>query len=164
MMTTIRPAAVADAAQIAAIYNHYISQTIVSFEEEPVSAGEIARRLQQIQSGSMPYLVAEDAGRVVGYAYASKWRERSAYRFTAESTVYLAHEVTGRGIGSQLYAQLFPLLEAQRMHVVVGCIALPNPASVALHEKFQMRKVAHLERVGFKLDRWVDVGYWQRTL
>ena len=78
--------------------------------------------------------------------------------------MYLDHQVTGRGIGTQLYAQLFPQLEAQRIHAVVGCIALPNHASVALHEKFQMRKVAHFEQVGFKLDRWVDVGYWQRTL
>jgi phosphinothricin acetyltransferase len=161
---TIRAAAPADAAAIAAVYNHYIAQTVVTFEEELVSPAEIARRIEDVRSASLPWLVAEQAGRLAGYAYATKWRPRSAYRFSAEVTVYLAPADAGRGIGSKLYAELFPMLRARGIHAVMGGIALPNEASVALHEKFGMRKVAHFSEVGFKLDRWVDVGYWQCTL
>jgi phosphinothricin acetyltransferase len=161
---TIRAATAADAAGIAAIYNHYVMQTVVTFEEESVSAADIAGRIEGVSSVSLPWLVAEEAGRVVGYAYATKWHLRAAYRFSAEVTVYLAPTDTGRRIGSNLYAQLFPILEARGVHAVMGGIALPNQVSVALHEKFGMRKVAHFEAVGFKFDRWIDVGYWQRTL
>ena len=162
--TTIREATPRDAEGIAAIYNHYVTQTVVTFEVEPVSAADIAGRIEDVRSASLPWLVAEEAGCVVGYAYATKWMTRSAYRFSAEVTVYLASTDAGRGIGSNLYARLFPILQARGIHAVMGGIAMPNEASVALHEKFGMRKVAHFQEVGFKLDRWVDVGYWQRTL
>jgi L-amino acid N-acyltransferase YncA len=160
---TIRAAAPADADAITAIYNHYVTETVVTFEEELVSAAEMARRMEEIRSESLPWLVAEDGGRAVGYAYATKWRARSGYRFSAEITVYVAPEHTGRSIGSSLYAQLFPILQARGIHAVMGGIALPNDASIALHEKFGLQKVAHFLEVGFKLGRWVDVGYWQRT-
>ena len=161
---TIRAAAPADAPGIANIYNHYIAETIVTFEEELVSAAEIARRIEDVRSASLPWLVAEQAGRIAGYAYATRWRDRPGYRWSAEVTVYLAPAEAGRGIGSALYAALFPILQARGIHAVMGGIALPNEASVALHEKFGMLKVAHFNEAGFKLDRWVDVGYWQRTL
>ena len=161
--TTIREAAASDAAAIAGIYNHYITETVVTFEEEPVSVAEIAGRIEEVRSASLPWLVAEVDGHVVGYAYARPWHARSAYRFSAEITVYLAAAHTGRGIGSKLYGELFPILQARRTHAVMGGIALPNEASVALHEKFGLRKVAQFEEVGFKFDRWIDVGYWQRT-
>ncbi len=160
---TIRPAERADAARIAEIYNHYVAQTVVTFEEEAVAAGEMARRVEEVQGASLPWLVAEDDGRVVGYAYAAKWRPRSAYRFSVEVTVYLGPDDGGRGIGSGLYGEVFPVLQRQGLHAVMAVIALPNEASVALHEKFGMRKVGHLHEVGFKFDRWIDVGYWQRT-
>lgn len=137
---------------------------MVTFEEELVSAAEIARRIEEVRSVSLPWLVAEQAGRVLGYACATRWRARSAYRFSAEVTVYLAPPDAGRGIGSNLYAELFPILQARGIHTVIGGIALPTEASVALHEKFGMRKVAHFQDVGFKLDQWADVGYWQCTL
>lgn len=161
--TTIREATVSDLAVIADIYNHYITDTVVTFEEEPVSAAEIARRIEEVRSASLPWLVAEVGSQVVGYAYARPWHARSAYRFSAEITVYLAPSHTGRGIGSKLYGELFPVLQARRIHAVMGGIALPNEASVALHEKFGLRRVAQFEEVGFKFDRWIDVGYWQRT-
>lgn len=162
--TTIREAAASDASAIAVIYNHYVAETVVTFEEEPVPVAEIVRRIEEVQSASLPWLVAELEGDVVGYAYARPWHARSAYRFSAEITVYLAPARTGRGIGSNLYGELFPILRARRVHAVMGGIALPNEASVALHEKFGLRKVAQFEEVGFKFDRWIDVGYWQRTL
>jgi L-amino acid N-acyltransferase YncA len=160
----IRQATEADTPALAAIYNHYIAHTIVTFEETPVAAGEMARRLADVQAGAFPWLVALDGPRLLGYAYATPWRPRSAYRFSAEVTVYLESGATGRGVGSALYGALFPMLEARGIHVVMGGISLPNDASVALHEKFGMRKVAHFAEVGFKFNHWVDVGYWQRTL
>ncbi|MGH9200362.1 MAG: arsinothricin resistance N-acetyltransferase ArsN1 family B [Vicinamibacterales bacterium] len=152
-----------DAAVIADIYNYYVTDTIVTFEEEPVAAAEIARRIEEVQSASLPWLVAAQRDQVVGYAYATPWRTRFGYRFSAEITVYVDREHGGRGIGSQLYGQLFPMLEARSIHAVMAGIALPNEASVALHEKFGLRKVAHFGEVGIKFNRWIDVGYWQRT-
>jgi phosphinothricin acetyltransferase len=161
--TTIREAAASDAADVADVYNHYVTETVVTFEEEPVSVAEMARRIEEVRSESLPWLVAEADSHVVGYAYARPWNPRTAYRFSAEITVYLAAVHAGRGIGSKLYGELFPILQARRIHAVMGGIALPNEASVALHEKFGLRKVALFEEVGFKFDRWIDVGYWQRT-
>jgi L-amino acid N-acyltransferase YncA len=162
--STIRAATLADAEAIAAIYNHYITKTVVTFEEEPVLSSEIAQRMNTIWSASLPWLVAEVGGEVAGYAYASKWNGRCAYKFSAEITVYLAPAQQRRGLGSRLYGQLFPLLRERGMHAVIGGIALPNDASVALHEKCGLEKAAHFKEVGFKFDRWIDVGYWQRTL
>jgi len=117
-----------------------------------------------VQAVSLSWFVAERAGEVVGYSYATSWRPRAAYRHSAETTVYLAPGEAGRGIGSALYQYLISALSDQQIHAIIGGIALPNPASVALHEKFGFHKVAHFEQVGFKLGRWVDVGYWQRIL
>mgnify|MGYP001812776637 CR=1 FL=1 len=160
----IRPAIAADAAAIAGIYNHYIAHTVVTFEEDPVSGGEIAARIGETGEAGLPWLVAEEGGAVVGYAYASKWKGRCAYRYSVEVTVYLAPGSDGRGLGTSLYRELFDRLRQCGMHTAMGGISLPNPASVALHEKFGMEKVAHFREVGFKFDRWVDVGYWQGTL
>lgn len=160
----IREVAPSDAGGIAEIYNHYVAETVVTFEEEPVAAQEIARRIEEVRSASLPWLVAEEDRRVIGYAYATRWRTRTGYRFSVEVTVYLAPDSGGRGVGSKLYGRLFPLLQERGVHAVMGGIALPNDASVALHEKFGMQKVAHFQEVGFKLGRWIDVGYWQRTL
>jgi L-amino acid N-acyltransferase YncA len=160
----VRTAEARDAAEIAEIYNHYVTSSVVTFEEEPVSAEEMARRIAEVRAASLPWLVAGEGSRITGYAYAAPWKSRSAYRFSVEVTVYAAAGSAGRGIGSLLYGQLLPILEARNMHAAIGGIALPNEASVALHEKFGFRKVAHFPEVGFKLHRWVDVGYWQRTL
>jgi L-amino acid N-acyltransferase YncA len=160
----IRPALPADAEAITAIYNHYISETMVTFEEEPLPVEVIARRMAEVTTAGLPWLVAELENRVVGYAYAARWSSRAGYRFSVEVTVYLAPEQGGRGIGSQLYTELFAILKAGGIRSVIGGIALPNPASVALHEKFGLKKVAHFEEVGIKFNRWTDVGYWQGTL
>jgi len=161
---TIRAATLADAEAVAGIYNHYIANTVVTFEEEALPPSEIAKRIETVWSASLPWLVAEMDGQVAGYAYAGKWHGRSAYRFSTEITVYLAPDQTGRGLGSKLYDQLFPILRDRGIHAVLGGIALPNEASVALHEKFGLERVAVFKEVGFKFGRWIDVGYWQRTL
>ncbi|MEQ9004155.1 MAG: N-acetyltransferase family protein [Pseudomonadales bacterium] len=160
----LRPATAADAEALARIYNPYILDTIITFEETAITAAEMARRVAEVDGYGLPWLVAEHAGAVVGYAYATRWRTRHAYRFAVESTVYLGPEAIGRGIGTQLYEALFEALRQRGTHAVIGGIALPNDASVGLHEKLGMRKVAHFPEVGFKFGRWIDVGYWQRNL
>jgi phosphinothricin acetyltransferase len=161
---SLRTATAADSDAIAAIYNHYVAHTVVTFEEEPVSANEMRRRMDDVFASSLPWLVAESDGRIGGYAYATKWKARSAYRFSVEITVYLADGLGKQGLGSRLYEELFRRLKGQGIHAVIGGIALPNFASVALHEKFGMRKVAHFEQVGFKFGKWVDVAYWEKIL
>jgi phosphinothricin acetyltransferase len=159
----IRPALPTDAPAIAAIYNHYVDRTPVTFEEAPVAAAEMANRMTEVLA-MLPWLVFERDGRVVGYAYASRWRTRSAYRFAVESTIYLEAASTGMGIGAQLYGRLLAELQERSIHTVIGGITLPNAASVALHESLGFKKVAHFEQVGWKFERWLDVGYWQRIL
>lgn len=163
-MTSIRPALPADAETIAGLYNHYVLHTVVTFEEAAIDGTEIAARMREVAAAGLPWLVAEDEGAVVGFAYAGKWKGRCAYRYSVESTVYLHPAAAGRGLGSRLYEALFAALRAKGIHAVIGGIALPNAESVALHEKFGMRKVAHFEQVGFKFGRWVDVAYWQVLL
>lgn len=157
----IRPATPADCNAIAGIYDYYVGQTVVTFEESSVSGGEIAHRMERVRGLGLPYLVIEQDEEVRGYAYAGRWHERSAYRFTAETTIYLDSHQVGRGLGTLLYATLLEQLRESGLHSAIGSIALPNPASVALHEKLGFRQVAHHCEVGFKQDRWVDVGHWQ---
>jgi L-amino acid N-acyltransferase YncA len=160
----IRDARVDDAEAIASIYNHYVLTTSISFEETEVAAIDMAGRVADVQAGGLPWLVAEIDGVIAGYAYASKWRVRHAYRFSAETSVYLAHEAAGKGIGGALYRVLLERLRAGGYHLAIGGIALPNAASVALHEKMGFEKVAHFGEVGFKFGQWTDVGYWQLKL
>jgi len=159
----IRNATTDDAPAIARIYNHYIHNAITTFEVQSVSVEEMQKRIIDIGS-SLPWLVSIDKGNVIGYAYASKWKSRCAYLFSAESTVYLAPDVAGRGIGSQLYKELLDNLRLRSMHSVIGGIALPNQASIALHEKSGFEKVAHFKEVGRKFNQWIDVGYWELIL
>jgi L-amino acid N-acyltransferase YncA len=160
----IRSVSVADADAIARIYNHYVAHTIVTFEESPVAVEEMSRRIGLTLAASCPWFVADEGGSVQGYAYAAPWKSRVGYRFTMESTVYLDPAATGRGLGALLYEPIFDAIRARGAHAVVGGIALPNDASVRLHERFGMTKVAHFPEVGFKFGSWIDVGYWQRTL
>lgn len=155
----------ADARPIADIYNHYISSSFATFEEKPVSEQAMRERFAGIAAQDLPWLVAEnDSDDLVGYAYATGWRARSAYRHSVEITVYVAHTELSCGWGRRLYDALFRRLEILPVHCVIAGITLPNPASVSLHEHFGMKKVAHFEQVGRKFGQWVDVGYWQRLL
>jgi phosphinothricin acetyltransferase len=161
---TIRAATAADAAALARIYNYYITDTVVTFEESPVSTEDMAARLAETATLNLPWLVAQKSAAVQGYAYASRWKGRCAYRHSVEVTVYVDHEAVGQGLGTQLYTGLFAELGRGPCHVAIGGITLPNEASVALHEKFGMHKVAHFSEVGHKFGRWLDVGYWQLVL
>ena len=159
----IRSAKPADCEKLAEIYNHYIRHSIATFEEQELAAGDMRARMQRVADLGYPWLVAEQGGTICAYAYANRWRERSAYRFSVESTVYVAPDASGGGWGTRLYSALFEQLRELGVHAVIGGITLPNPASVALHEKMGMRKVAEFPEVGFKQGQWLDVGYWQLT-
>jgi phosphinothricin acetyltransferase len=161
--TTIRSAEAEDGADLARIYNHYIATTVVTFEEAAVCAADMTARVAEISAAKLPWLVAQSPAGVNGFAYASRWKGRCAYRYSVESTVYLEPAAVGRGLGMALYSTLLARLQELGCHAVIGGIALPNQASIALHEKLGMRKVAHFAEVGFKFGRWVDVGYWQRV-
>jgi L-amino acid N-acyltransferase YncA len=160
----IRAATPADAEALVRIYNHYVRETVVTFEEEPVSVADMAGRIAEVASASLPWLLAEREGEVVGYARATKWKPRSAYRHSVETTIYLSARHVGAGVGTLLYQRLLADLKSHGLHLAIGGVALPNAASVALHEKLGFRKVAHFNEVGFKFGRWIDVAYWQLAL
>lgn len=159
----VRKALPTDAARIAAIYNYYIRNTVVTFEENEVSESTMAARIHSI-SGNYPYLVVLKDNELIGFAYATAWKERSAYRYSVETTIYLGHKQTGGGAGSILYAALLDALKKTSAHSIVGGIALPNEASIRLHEKFGFKKIAQFEQIGCKFEQWIDVGYWEKIL
>ena len=159
----VRHVAISDAASICSIYNNYVLGSTATFETESVSESDMGNRIRTTTE-KYPWLVFENEGEVVGYAYATAWRQRAAYFNSVESTVYLREGFTGKGIGKQLYSELFHLLKRKNIHVVIGGIALPNDTSIFLHEKLGFKKVAHFKEVGLKFGKWVDVGYWQKLL
>ncbi len=159
---TLRHVTPADAAALCAIYNPYVRDTVITFEQSPVTTADMAARIRDY-TALYPWLVAEIDATVVAYAYATRWRTRAAYDQTLESTIYVDKAHIGHGIAKPLYRQLLNELKACGVHAVVGCVALPNDASVAIHEKCGFVKVAHFPEVGRKFERWVDVGFWQTT-
>jgi L-amino acid N-acyltransferase YncA len=159
----LRPCRDSDAPALCGIYNYFVAETVVTFEVEPISARDMAKRVREV-TATLPWLVWEEHGRVTGYAYAAPWHQRCAYRLSVESTIYLADGASGRGIGTRLYRALLDELTARGMHCVVAGIALPNGPSVALHEKLGFSKIGHFREVGRKFERWIDVGYWQLLL
>ena len=159
----VREVKESDAETLCRIYNNYITGTTITFEETPLHADEMVSRIKNITQ-NYPWLVYEENGKVIGYTYASKWKERSAYRYSVETGTYLDSSYVGKGIGTILKTELLKALKEKSIHSVVCGIALPNPASIALCEKFGFEKVAHLKEVGYKLGKWVDVGYWELIL
>lgn len=159
----IRPAITSDAIAIAKIYNYYISHSLATFEEIEINAEEMASRILSV-SQKLPWLIYEESNEILGYAYATLWKPRSAYRNTVESTVYVKPNAFKKGIGKLLYNELINRLKALEHHAVLAGITLPNEASVALHEKLGFVKVGQLKEVGNKFGKWVDVGYWELLL
>jgi len=159
----IRPCTAADTRRICDIYNHYIRETVITFEESPIDEAEMARRIESVVP-QLPWLVFETDGAIAGYAYAAPWKARAAYRHSVESSIYLAPPFIGQGLGLKLYAALIDELRRRGLHCVIGGAALPNPGSVALHEKLGFTKVAEFSQVGFKFGRWIDVAYWELLL
>lgn len=159
-MDLIRRATLADASAVTAIYNWYVANTAVTFEEVPISDEAMSARMDEVLAAH-DWLVFERDGVVRGYAYATNFHKRAAYRWTTESTVYLQPGHERRGLGKALYRELIQRTFARGRRHLIGVISLPNAASVALHEALGFTKVAHYLRVGFKLGRWIDVGAWQ---
>ncbi|WP_147693138.1 arsinothricin resistance N-acetyltransferase ArsN1 family B [Vogesella mureinivorans] len=160
----IREATPDDAAAICAIYNPYIEYTTISFEEKPVAVSDMAERIASTQAQGLPWLVAEASGDMLGYAYATRWRARPAYRHAVESSIYMRQATVGQGVGKLLYRELIRRLAMLGLHTVIGGVAQPNPASDGLHRALGFRQVAHFEQVGRKFGRWLDVAYWQLPL
>jgi phosphinothricin acetyltransferase len=160
----IRPATASDAAAISAIYDHYVRTTSHNFEYETPDAAEIARRMEDVRTAGLPYLVALVKGNIVGYAYATQWRPRPAYRFAVEDSLYVDKEWAGRGIGRQLLTALIEGCRKAGIKQMVAGIGGDNPASVALHTGLGFKHIGVLRNVGYKFERWLDLTLMQRTL
>ncbi len=158
----IRKITVSDASAICDIYNHYVANSIISFEEQEVSETEMQGRIEALTQ-NYPWFVYEDKGKVVGYAYANLWKTRCAYRNTLESTIY-TQDTAPKGTGTKLYNAIFDSLDTTKFHSLIAVIALPNPASVNFHEKMGFEKAGHFKEVGYKMNKHIDVGYWQKML
>jgi phosphinothricin acetyltransferase len=156
----IRYVDLGDAEAICNIYNHYVRNTVITFAETPATVEEMKSKISPLMKENN-WIVYEIDGRVVGYAYAADWREKSAYRYTVETTVYVDKDYRDRRIGTKLYTHLIELLKDKGIHRIIGVISLPNDGSVAMHEKLGFEKVAHFKEVGFKHEKWIDIGCWQ---
>lgn len=160
----IRPVKATDVHALVEIYNHYIKHSTATFEEEAVSEEIFLARINKVEHVGLPWLVCERDGVVVGYAYAGRWNERSAYRFTVESSIYVAHNMAGKGVATALYSALLTSLKSLGIKHVLGVVTLPNPASCALHQRFGFKQVGEFASVGYKFDKWLSVSYWQLQL
>jgi L-amino acid N-acyltransferase YncA len=163
MEYTIREARVEDGGAAARIYAPYVVETAITFEEQPPDAPEMSRRIGDTLAGH-PFLVAESAGAVIGYAYATSHRARASYRWSADVSVYLDGNHHHCGVGSAMYGVLLPLLAAQGFVMAHAGVTLPNPASVGLHEAVGFKPVGIFRNVGYKLGEWRDVGWWAKQL
>jgi len=159
----IRSATLSDAQALAEIYNPYVRDTTITFEAEPVTAAEMAGRIAKVTE-AYPWLVWDEGGQILGYAYSSVWRARAAYRYSTETAIYLSMERRGQGVGTSLYQALLDELRQRGFHSVLGCLSLPNEPSVRLHEKLGFQKVGHMREAGQKFGAWVDVGFWELLL
>ena len=159
----IRAVTAADADACARVYAPYVTDAATSFEETAPDAAELERRIAAV-TAAYPWLVAERDGAVAGFAYGSRHRERAGYRWSCDVAVYVAGEHCGAGVGSALYGALLPELRERGLHVACAGIALPNAASVALHERFGFQPVGVYRGIGYKAGAWRDVGWWQLRL
>jgi L-amino acid N-acyltransferase YncA len=158
----IAPAEPEDLPGIGKIYAHYVTDSVVTFEEHVPSADDLRRKLDDLRERGLPFLVARDGDRVLGYAHAGPWRPKPAYRYSVEDSIYLAPDATGRGLGKALMQRL---LEGCRGYVVVAVIVdADGPASVALHRSFGFQDAGRLRNVGYKHDRWLDTVLMQLDL
>ena len=160
----IRSARIVDAARLAEIYNYYILHTTVTFEVEPVTADEMARRIAEI-SADYPYYVYESDGRVIGYTYAHPWNKRAAAKgHSLETTVYLDHEAKHEGVGSALMNHLIERCKTEGYHALIANVTDENQASQAFHESLGFKQVAYYTEVGRKFNRWLGIKAFEKML
>ena len=159
----IRKVSIEDAPQITAIYNYYVDHSIVTFD---INHSSIERFKDKITTTikRFPWIVYEIDGEILGYAHGSEWKAKDGYKYTTETTIYLKENAIQKRLGTILYTELIQQLKALNFHALIGCITLPNDASIALHEKLGFEKTAHFNEVGYKFEKWIDVGYWELIL
>ena len=157
----IRKATLDDADAICNIYNYYIENTAVSFETETVSEIEMKRRMNEVIDAGYLFYVGEIKEKIIGYDYANRWHNRCAYKSTAEVSIYLDKNETGKGYGTQLFEHLLTQIDKNKIHTLIAGICIPNESSVRLHEKFGFKQVSNMKEVGRKFDKWHDIGHWQ---
>lgn len=162
-MIEIRLAANTDAKEIVDIYAPNILDAAISFETEVPSVEEMQKRIETILQ-TYPWIVCEVDGKIAGYVYGSRYRDREAYQWSCECTVYIHEQYKGKGIGKKLYGLLFQLLKLQGFRTVYAVVTLPNQGSVNLHEKCGFEKFAVFENVGYKFGQWHSVGWWKLRL
>ncbi len=159
----VREVTMDDVIDITKIYNHYVANTTITFDLALSSEEEMETRIKAIKA-TYPFLVITEDDEVVGFAYASQWKDKAAYQFCAETTIYLHPNAVSKGLGLRLYNALLAALPLFDIATVIGCITIPNPESIALHEKLGFNKVGEFEHVGFKFEKWINVGYWQKHI
>lgn len=160
----IRDVQLSDAEIIVQIYNYYITETIITFENEPIDVHEMANRIESVTRKNYPFIVYEDNGTVEGYAYLSNWRSRPAYDITLETSIYLSHDFIHRGIGCTLYKELIERSRNTGIHSLIGVISLPNLPSRKLHEKLGFNLIGNFKESGLKFGKLIDVEFWQLML
>lgn len=159
----IRKVRISDSKDITNIYEYYIQHSTATFEETPVAESEMEIRIGHICK-NYPYWVVEDDNIVIGYAYINSWKPRSAYKWSAEVSIYLSPNHLGKGIGKVLFEKLLEETKKTDIKTLLAGISLPNQSSIGLHEKYGFKKVAHFKNIGYKFKQWIDVGYWQLEL
>jgi phosphinothricin acetyltransferase len=156
----IRPVALKDTEAICAIYNYYVLNTIVTFEEEPVSVAEMETRIKNVTK-DLPWYVYEEKGAIIAYAYLHYYRSRSAYRFTLEDSIYVKNGCHQNGIGTQLLKLLIGDAKKLGKHSIMAILGIPNTASEALHKRCGFQKMADMDELGYKFGKWASVGFWK---
>lgn len=162
----IRDVAEADLPDIREIYNHYVANSTVTFDESPMTLRQLRTKFAQAQKSHLPFIVAvSPGGHVLGYAYVFPWKAKAAYRFTVENSIYLGPAATGKGLGKALMAELIERSRKAGLKEIVAVIADRGAeASIRLHEQFGFREIGHMGRVGFKFDRWLGTVLMQKSL
>lgn len=165
MTAVVRSSRDEDVEAITAIYAHYVLNSVATFEIDPPDPEEISARRKAILGRNLPYLVAEEDGQILGFAYAGLFRARFAYRFAVEDSIYLAANAAGKGLGKKLLSEVIVCAEAAgRRQMIAGIADRGNVASIALHKSLGFQEVGVFEAVGFKFGRWIDVVQMQRSL
>lgn len=160
---TIREVDYSDAASIADIYNYYVLNTTITFETKPVSSEEMKLRIKDISSRG-PYFVCVDHDVVLGYCYVHGWKEKAAYRYTNETTVYVSPDYKRHGVGSALVSRLIESCRDAGLHALIACITQGNEASVAFHKRLGFERVSRFREVGWKFGKWLDVEDYELIL
>ncbi|MCU1577804.1 MAG: phosphinothricin acetyltransferase [Rhodoglobus sp.] len=163
---TIRDATTADLPHVREIYNHYVMNSTVTFDEEAMTLADLKHKFQKITTKKMPFLVAESPrGQLLGYAYVYPWKEKAAYRFTVENSIYLGPASTGKGLGKVLLRELIERSKAAGLKEIIAVIADRGAeASIAMHKSFGFKEIGHMGKVGFKFNRWLGTVLMQKSL